>query len=168
VTPLILMRIDVKYPYKFIFTIGWGRPKRGLSPVIASVLMILMVVVLASMVFLWAQAFFENQTENSELSAREVCSYVSFNVILDDGNILEIVNRGNINISAFEVKMYSDGNSEIVEIDVGVPAGKSIRQEVDLGDINFFDEIEIFPVLNGESSEKQFTCHEEAVPLLNS
>ena len=40
-----------------------GIKKRGLSPVIASVLLILLVLVLASIIFLWARGFIGEQIE---------------------------------------------------------------------------------------------------------
>lgn len=37
--------------------------KRGLSPIIATVLLIFLVLILASIVFLWARGFFSEQLE---------------------------------------------------------------------------------------------------------
>jgi len=85
---------------------------------------------------------------------------------------LEIVNRGNVGISAFEIKMYSSGDSEISKINVGIRAGESLTAEVSLGVMKnnkLADKIEIFPVLNGvvkgESSRKMFTCNKDSVFL---
>lgn len=147
-----------------------GVNRRGFSPVIASVLLILMVLVLAAMIFLWARTFFINQTENSEqLKIEELCSFVNFNAMLnDEGSVLEVVNKGNVNISAFEIKTYSGGDSEIVEINISVSAGESARQGVDFGDINSFDKIEIFPVLvDGVSSKKSIICSKDSAFLLD-
>lgn len=148
------MKIDIK--------------RRGLSPIVASVLLILMVVVLISMIFLWGRTFLEEQTGDSERPVGELCSSVNFNVMLDGSNVLEIINLGNVNISALELKMYSTGNSEIIKIDVNIPAGESVRHDVSfIGNIGSFDEIEVFPVLSGGSSKKQFTCYKDSVFLLN-
>ena len=149
--------------------------KRGLSPVIASVLMILLVLVLSVIIFLWARGFIGEQVEKFGKPAEELCSSVDFSVVaIDNGgyHILEIVNRGNVGISAFEIKMYSSGDSEISKINVGVRAGESLTAEVSLGVMKnnkLVDKIEIFPVLNGvvkgESSRKMFTCNKDSVFL---
>ncbi|MEA3248690.1 MAG: archaellin/type IV pilin N-terminal domain-containing protein [Nanoarchaeota archaeon] len=145
--------------------------KKGLSPLIATVFMILLVVVLAALIFLWARGFVGEQIEKFGKPIEELCSSVDFSVAaIDNGgyHILEIVNRGNVNISAFEIKMYSDGNSEISKINVGVPAGKSVSSEVFLnvmGSGESPEKIEIFPVLSGEVkgrlSRKSFVCVNE-------
>jgi len=149
--------------------------KRGLSPVIASVLMILLVLVLSVIIFLWARGFIGEQVEKFGKPAEELCSSVDFSVVaIDNGgyHILEIVNRGNVGISAFEIKMYSSGDSEISKINVGIRAGESLTAEVSLGVMKnnkLVDKIEIFPVLNGvvkgESSRKMFTCNKDSVFL---
>ncbi|MCK4649865.1 putative metal-binding motif-containing protein [Candidatus Pacearchaeota archaeon] len=141
--------------------------KKGLSPVIASVLLILVVIILAIMIFLWARAFVDDQAGGSELSVNKICSSVNFNAILDNnGSVLEIVNKGNIDINAFEIKKYFGGDSEIIKINMTVLAGKSIRQEVNLGDISLSDKIEICPAINKTSSKKLFICYDDPIPLL--
>ena len=143
--------------------------KKGLSPVIASVLMILLVLVLAIIIFLWARGFIGEQIEKFGRPVDELCSSVDFEVeVIQNGgyHILEIVNKGNVGISAFELKMYADGNSEIVKLNISVSTGKSVSSEVSLGIMqngNAPDKIEIFPVLTGnvrgKNSYKVFTCH---------
>lgn len=149
--------------------------KRGLSPVIASVLMILLVLVLAIMIFLWARGFISEQVEKFGKPIEELCSSVDFKVVaVDNGgyHILEIVNRGNIGISAFEIEMHSGGNSEIIKFNISVSAGKSSSSEVSLNVMKNGDateKIEIFPVLSGvvkgKSSKKPFTCYDHPVLL---
>ena len=154
-----------------------GVNEKGLSPVIASVLMILMVVVLAIIIFLWARGFIGEQVEKFGKPVEDLCSSVDFSVVVIESGgyqILEIVNRGNIGIAAFEIKMYSGGDSEIIRLDVGVPIGESVSREVSLGVMKsggVSDKVEIFPVLSGnvrgESSRKMFTCSKEPVLLSN-
>ena len=136
---------------------------------IATVLMILMVLVLASLIFLWARGFISEQIEKFGRPVEKLCSSVDFSVVaIDNGGyyVLEIVNRGNVGIGAFEIKMHSSGNSEIVKINIGAPAGGAVTTEVSLGIMKNgdpVDKIEIFPVLGGtvkgKSSRKMFTCN---------
>ena len=70
---------------------------RGLSPVIASVLLILMVLVLAVLIFLWARGFVSEQVEKFGKPIEQICSSVDFEV-QKFGSSLEVVNRGNVDI----------------------------------------------------------------------
>ena len=151
--------------------------KRGLSPVVASVLMILLVIVLTIIIFLWARGFIEERVEKFGRPIEDYCELVDFKVVaIKNGGyyILEIVNKGNVGISAFDIKVSSGGNSEVVQLEIGVPAGESVSSEVSLsfmenGEIP--DEVEIFPVLSGEvkgeSSRKPFVCTSEPFLLLD-
>jgi len=136
--------------------------KKGLSPIVATVLLIGLVVVLAGLVFFWARGFISEKIEKFGENVDDVCERVDFGVELVEGNsILEVVNRGNVPIHNFEVKQfYSDGDSEIKafpELMVGV--GKSAREGVSFvgGDI---EEISLFPRILGSSGDenKPYTC----------
>ncbi|MCK4996814.1 hypothetical protein KAS08_00790 [Candidatus Pacearchaeota archaeon] len=145
--------------------------KRGISPVIASVLMILMVVVLSGMVFLWARGFISEQVEKFGKPIDEQCSAIRFNAV-KVGNKLEIVNRGNIDIRHFDVKLIKGGNSEFhkfeFEVDVGGPGViESFTQKMKDGSTP--DKIILYPALIGnvvgETSNKVFTCLDVGVEL---
>ena len=149
--------------------------RRGLSPVIASVLMILLVLVLAVIIFLWARGFISEQVEKFGGPVESACSSVDFSVVvIDNGgyHLLEIINRGNVGINALEIKMYSGGHSEVVKLNVSVPIGKSVSSEVSLGVMKsgeITEKIEVFPVLGGlvkgKSKVRMFTCLNDPVLL---
>lgn len=151
--------------------------KRGLSPVVASVLMILLVIVLAIIIFLWARGFIGERIEKFGKPIEDYCKSVDFSVVaIENGgyHILEIVNKGNIGINAFEIKMYASGDSEAVKLDIGVPAGESVSSEVSLEFMKSgepTERIEVFPILSGEikgeSSGKPFTCSSDPFSLLD-
>jgi flagellin-like protein len=138
--------------------------KRGLSPVVATVLLILMVVVVVSMIFVWARGFFEDQTEGSERPVGELCSSVDFIANIVVGG-LEIVNRGNVDIDGFEVKKSLNGLSEIEKINTGVLVGDSLIEStftIDMEDgASTPESIEMFAVLKESSSENTFTCYSD-------
>jgi len=145
--------------------------KRGLSPVIASVLLILLVLVLASLIFLWARGFISEQIEKFGQPIDAVCSSVNFDVdrieVLTGNDILEVVNRGDIDIYHLDVKMFDGkGNSEISKFKFKVDAGESIRGEINLRMENGEkpEKITVYPALigtvQGKPTNKVFTCNE--------
>jgi flagellin-like protein len=145
--------------------------KRGISPVIASVLMILMVVVLSGMVFLWARGFITEQVEKFGKPIEEQCAAINF-VATKVGNDLEILNRGSIDIRHFDIKLVKGGNSEFYkfrfEVDVGGAAVvEPFTQKMKNGDSP--EDIILYPALIGnvvgETSNKVFTCLDAGVKL---
>ena len=146
--------------------------KFGLSPVVASVLMILMVLVLAAMIFLWARGFISEQIEKFREPIEESCSSIDFKVERL-GSKLEIINRGNIDIRCLDVKLFdADGNSEISKFDIQVDAGgEGVTKYVTLtmADGSEPDKIVIYPALignvKGKNSNKVFTCMDVGVTL---
>jgi flagellin-like protein len=148
--------------------------RRGLSPVIASVLLILLVLVLAMMVFLWARGFVTEQVEKFGAPIEEYCSNVNFKVsYYSESGIdkLEIANKGNIDIFYLEIKKFKQGNSEVSRFDVPIDARQVITEEVSLEMKNgdFPEEITLYPALVGNVRNKQtnkvFTCHEQGHSL---
>ena len=136
---------------------------RGLSPVIASVLLILLVLVMATLIFLWARGFISEQIEKFGTPIEKMCEAVSFEVERI-GIDLEVINRGEVDIRYFDIKMIKGGDSEIEKFNFQVDAGESVRQEVNLlmegGEVP--DKITVYPALvgniKGGSSSKVFTC----------
>ncbi len=136
---------------------------RGLSPVIASVLMILLVLVLAALIFLWARGFISEQIEKFGKPIGELCGSVDFEV-QRIGSDLEVINRGDVDIRHLDIKMFRGGDSEVEKFNFQIDAGESVRKSAVLTMKNneLPDEIIIYPALvgnvKGGSSNKVFTC----------
>ena len=141
--------------------------KVGLSPVIASMMMIMLVLILAVMIFLWARGFISEQIQKFDNPIEDACKAVNFDVVLD-GDDLEIINRGNIGIRSFDIKLVKGGDAEVANFDFDLQQldpGKAIRKEVGLLMKDGFsvpDKIVVSPVLlgsvKGETKNKIFTC----------
>ena len=146
------------------------RGKRGLSPVIATVLLIMLVLFLAAIVFLWARGFISEQIEKFGRPVEDQCKLVDFDVAVVDGtagqHALEVVNHGNIDIYRLEVKKTLGGNSEVSKFKFNIPAGEPIKGDVFLKMANDDtpDSITVYPALignvRGKDSNKVFTCIE--------
>lgn len=128
-----------------------GVSKGGLSPVIASVLIIMLVFFVASFVFSWARSYVEDKGDESFLSADLLCNSVNFDVVVvardGDNYDFEAVNRGNVNISSLKFRVYSDGDSDIIDSDVGILAGGAITGNVVLS--GAIERVEALSVLGG-------------------
>ncbi len=135
---------------------------------IATVFLILLVLVLAALIFLWARGFISEQIEKFGQPVDNLCKQVDFEVQVVSGDIgedaLEVVNRGDIDIFYLDIKMFKEGNSEISRFKFKIDAGQSIKKDLYLKmeDGSLPEKIEIYPALlgsvKGKDSNKVFTC----------
>jgi flagellin-like protein len=149
--------------------------KKGLSPVIASVLLIMLVLVLAAMIFLWARGFITEQVEKFGQPITNLCESVDFEAELLIGaggkRELEVVNRGNIDIFHFDVKKFKGGDSEIGKFKFSVDAGDATKEEVEIAmeDGAVPEKITVYPALigtvKGKDSNKAVVCMEQGVDI---
>lgn len=147
-----------------------GFDRRGLSPIVASSLMILLVLVLAVIVFLWARGFLGEQVEKFGRPIEEYCSEVNFEATRD-GSTLELLNNGDVNIRHFDVKKFDGGSSEVSRLDFQLDSGDSKSEyiTIEMSDGSDPDRVVIYPALigsiRGGGSNSVFTCMDSGVAL---
>jgi flagellin-like protein len=152
-----------------------GMKKKGISPVIASVLLILLVLVMASLIFLWARGFVSEQIEKFGKPVENLCKAVDFDVQVvsaeDFGKGLEVVNRGDVDIYGLDVRLFGGGNSEVSQIGLGVDAGDSKMGVTSFKMKDYSDpsQIMVYPVLlgnvRGEKRNQAFTCNDRGIEI---
>ena len=127
--------------------------KKAVSPVIATVLLIMMVVVLAVIIFLWATSFVGEAVTKRGASAEQRCGEVSLETQYIN-NELQVTNKGSIPVYKLEIRAKSGGDKEIIKKD-GLSIGDS-----NSFNIGSYDGVEIVPVILGETekSKKAYTC----------
>jgi len=145
--------------------------KRGLSPVIATVLLIALVLVLAAIIFMWARGFISEQIEKFGTPIEDLCSTVDFDIEIIDtaiGYDFEIANRGNVPIHKFDIKEIRGGESEIQQFPISLDEGEAVRRPVSLRSDT--EKIIVYPVLvgniRGKSINKVFTCSEHGKSMV--
>ena len=154
-----------------------GTRKKGLSPVIATVLLIMLVMFLAALVFLWARGFISEQIEKFGRPVEDQCNLISFDVAVVSGTMgqhaLEVVNHGNLDIYRLEIKKTLEGNSEVTKFKFNIPAGEPKKGDAFLmmEDGKTPESITVYPALignvRGKDSNKVFTCIElgQRIPI---
>jgi len=138
--------------------------RKGISPVVATVLLVVLALVLAMIVFLWARGFVSEQIEKQGRPTDQVCKEVSFEVDgVQEGQIvnLQIVNRGNVPIYNFDIKFVGGGDSSIKTFDFGVDVGGATdRQQIPL--VGEPSQIVLYPMIlgavRGKQVNKPVTC----------
>lgn len=144
--------------------------KRGLTPIIATVLLVAVVITLASIVFIWALGFIEEGVQKNGQPIERVCDDVRFEAgIVMQGSeyVLEINNRANVPIYGFNLRLIGEGTVRIQEILPGtLESGQSTQIALSQEAFpEFYDgasnQLTVVPILVGEESsgiEKQYNC----------
>ena len=145
------------------------RSKKAVSPVIATVLLIGMVVVMGAILFLWLRGFTQEAVTKFDKNVDLVCNDVQFQASYSSDGTLGISNVGNVPIYDIKVKVSDGGNFETMDIkelsenwkSSGLNPGRTFS-----GNVNSYvvgaKSITLIPVLIGSSAsgEKSFTCDE--------
>ena len=144
------------------------RKRRGVSPVIATVLLVGMVIALALIIFVWFKSFTKEtitkfEGENVEL----VCGRVEFQASYD-GTSIDVSNTGNVPIYDIRVKSSDIGGYETENMrdnsgwpTIGLNPGEAAS-------ISFNKEgVSLIPILlgNSEKGKKTFACENQEYEL---
>ncbi len=140
--------------------------KRGISPVIATVLLIAMVVVIGSIVFLWFRGMVQEEGTKFGKNVKLVCDDVNFEASYS-GVILSIVNTGTIPIYRMKLKILKEGSHETKDLagnwpGLGLNQGGTFSGDIS-SEVEGANKIIVLPVLMGSSSEgkKSYICEEQ-------
>jgi flagellin-like protein len=136
--------------------------KRALSPVVATVLLISLVLILAVIIFLWARAFLPEQLDkNGPIQDR--CAEVNF-VAEYSGSDVVILNQGNIPIHGVKIGIKKGLSLEFIEGDFtaapSVKAGETGTFSISGADPTG-GQLVVVPILLGRASSgelKAFVC----------
>lgn len=141
------------------------RSKKGLSPVIATVLLIAIVIVIGLIVFLWFRGITEEAiTKFDNQNVKLICEDVALEASYSGGYVY-LANTGNVPIYKLKVKITAEGSysTEFLGDDgswpeTGLNQGGTYSGLI----ITEGEEMTLIPVLIGKTStgEKAYTCDE--------
>ena len=147
--------------------------KKGISPVIATILLVGIVIVIALIVFMWVKGIQkETCTKFDGRNVDLVCGDVKFEADYSNGN-LQISNNGNIPIFSLKIKVVKSGSYETYDIGtmagnswpgIGLNTGSTFSGDIS-GYVSGAETILVTPVLLAtcqNEGEKTYTCNEDA------
>lgn len=143
--------------------------KKGISPVIATILLISLTVVIGVIIFLWFRGMTQEViTKSGGKNIELVCDDVQFEVDYSNGKLF-ISNTGNIPIFGIYVKEYKESSYSTKYIkelseewpSSGINQGERISLEISFG--GDVEKIILIPELigNSEKGKKAFMCDED-------
>ena len=139
-----------------------SKNKRGLSPVIATILLVGIVITIGVIVFLWFQGITKEAiTKFGGTNIKIVCEDVSFDAQYSGGNIF-IENTGTVPIYKIKAKIAGEGSYSTIILNSSWPDTGLTQGMAYSGPIEIAKEVLLIPVLVGTSDEgdKAHTCEE--------
>ncbi|MBS3090317.1 hypothetical protein J4433_00940 [Candidatus Pacearchaeota archaeon] len=142
--------------------------KKGVTPIVATVLLIGITITLAIIIFAWARGFIAEQIEKFGKSAEQVCEELSYDadVVPAGANLYDfyITNRGNIPIYAIDIKQIGPGKSQVDRRTITIAEGQSLKETLTLERASY-DTIMIMPVIlgnaRGTANKKAYACPQQ-------
>jgi len=140
---------------------------KGLSPVIATVLLVTIVVIIALIVFLWIKGMTEEAiTKFGDQNIQLVCDQVSFDASYSE-DTLYITNPGNVPIFGMNIKVVGEGSHQTLDLreESTTWPEEGLNQGGVFSDSSLTisrDEMVLIPVLLGDSASgrKIYVCDE--------
>jgi len=130
--------------------------KKGISPIVATLLLVALVVTLSSVIFITARQFIGEVVTKNGMPAEQACEGISLSAIYSGGE-LQLTNNGDIPVHKFTagVTSLSTGDFEAMPYEEAILAGGSAS-------VSIFDAsaIEITPWVLGENDEGQSAVFE--------
>jgi flagellin-like protein len=143
-----------------------SKNKKGISPVIATVLLIVIAIALFVAIFFWVKSMQKDVILKFGSGIEQSCLRISFDASVQ-GGVLQVENRGDITIGAINVYNKSGGN--LISID-GITNPIMPGEASQLSGIGGCQQLKVVPVLIGISektgSEAFFVC-EEKIRMIN-
>ena len=144
--------------------------KRGISPLIATVLLIGFTIALAAIIFSWISSFTEERAgKTAEIVKSEVGCATSIEIGVEkacvDGTGIHFIleNRENNDIEGFVVRLEQGDNADVIEVDQRLGALEVTNIDILPQNINIPESAVIVPKLKVDG--KVALCQEKAIEV---
>ncbi len=145
--------------------------KRGVSPVIATIILVGIVISLGLVIFAWFRGFVKEEGTKFGKNVQLVCEDVRFEASYNaETGMLDIANNGNVPIYSLKIKLEGGGSYETLDItdmisdwpETGLLQGGSKSCDIE-SFVSGKSKITVTPVLVGTSGsgERIYPCEEQ-------
>jgi flagellin-like protein len=136
--------------------------KKGISPVIATILLILIAVIIAAIIFVWAKTFVGEQTLKFDKAIELSCKDIVFQAEAFAGEQkLYIVNQGTVPLYGMEISKKGLGSVKNVgKFDKNIDRGETSTIDLTSYGLSTGDQLVVVPIIIGQQGEnkKAYTC----------
>lgn len=142
--------------------------KKGVSPIVATVLLMTLTIALGALIYIWAQGMMKEQIEKYGKNADQACQDLSWDAEIEhlSANLFDlyITNKGNTPLQAIDVKKIGKGKALIDRRTISLGEGSSTKATLTL-ERNLYDTIFIIPVIvgnvRGQRDNRQYSCPQQ-------
>jgi FlaG/FlaF family flagellin (archaellin) len=143
--------------------------KQGLSPLITTIFLILLAIILAVIILLWATGFTGEKiskfipSSGGDRPITEACEKVLLQVSITGTNELSIINQGDIPLYKLGVRVTDSASGESTVKEYDVVKGLSTGQSISIQSTQTLsgNKVSIVPILIGKSDKsdtKEYNC----------
>jgi len=143
------------------------KEKRGVAPIITTVLLVLIVLILATVIILWGTSFIPEALGKFGEPIENSCTRVAFSADRD-GDIISIVNNKDIPIYKIAIKQEGISSSDLEEFEVNLDVGGSDSVEVSVD--SQADSLSVIPIILGTTDDgkiQEFKCPESSWQVIS-
>ena len=148
-----------------------GINKKGLSPIVATSILIVIVIILAIIILLWARGFIKEavikEIAGSSKRAEEFCREIGMRGFVNEDDSFGFENTGTIPIFAYRINLKESGDSDVIRVgneEGGSvnPGGIVIISHSEVKSYSDYESVKIIPVLLGKvkGSTQPYDCPE--------
>lgn len=136
--------------------------KKGISPVIATVLLISIALIIGAIIFIWASFFIKENIQKNGESIATVCDRVDLEASIS-GNTLNIINNGDVPVYKLALNI-GDSQNLVVKNYGEINLGSGQSKTIDLTETNV---VSITPILKGikNDAETDYTCDKKQITV---
>jgi len=158
------------------------KQKKGVSPIISTVLLVMIVLILAMIIFLWARGFIKESVSKEIAGQEDIaehhCSNIKLESIVNADGSFGFRNIGNVPIYKFDLKVTKKdtGSSEIFEMStelggIANPGIIVLMQDIETNvkPYDEYEEVKVIPILLGKAKDggtKEFRCSESQAIII--
>ncbi len=151
------------------------KKRKAVSPLVSTILLIMIVIVLALIIIAWSGVFFKEaltkEIAGEKKTAEQRCAEITIQTFVNYDGSFGFKNTGNIPIYSLDLKLSSSGSSDIIKIEQNSggmvnPGYSTLIKSPSTGDpidYNLYEQVKIIPIILGKTESgatQQFTCPE--------
>ena len=150
--------------------------KRGISPIVATALLIVIALVLAGIIFFWARSLLQEKQQKFNEPVENACADVNFQAEASAGTgKLNVVNRGNVPLYGIEVRKKDASAGTISFVGTfrdGQQKDQTITQgatgSINADDLHVGDNLILQAILLSMKGSEQvpYTCAKQSVSIV--
>jgi flagellin-like protein len=146
---------------------------KGITPIIATVLLVAIVIILASIVYVWSFGFFKNGISKNGEPIERACEDALFEAQIvnsTSGYFLDANHQGTVSIDGFDIRLISETRSDSVSVRFSLPLqpgqtnSSSLKEFKTVYESRPIKNVLVIPVLVGEQDgvPQEYRCPDSA------